>query len=71
MDAIKNDIQWLGFTWDKECYASDYFKTLFDWAVDLIKSGKAYVDSQSSKKLQGKKGHQHNEENTVLIGQDQ
>ena len=56
VDAIKNDIQWLGFTWDKECYASDYFKTLFDWAVDLIKSGKAYVDSQSSEEIARQKG---------------
>jgi glutaminyl-tRNA synthetase len=51
VDAIKKDIQWLGFRWDKECYASDYFQTLYDWAVDLIKRGKAYVDSQTSEEI--------------------
>ena len=39
IDAIKQDISWLGYKWDKECYASDYFDTLHDWAVDLIKKG--------------------------------
>ncbi len=48
VDAIKNDIEWLGFKWDKECYASDYFQQLYDWAVELIKKDKAYIDSQSS-----------------------
>ena len=56
VDAIKKDIQWLGFRWDKECYASDYFQTLYDWAVDLIKRGKAYVDSQSSEEIAKQKG---------------
>ena len=56
VDAIKKDIHWLGFSWDKECYASDYFKTLFDWAIDLIKSGKAYVDSQTSDEIARQKG---------------
>ncbi|MFL2595161.1 MAG: glutamine--tRNA ligase/YqeY domain fusion protein [Flavobacteriaceae bacterium] len=56
VDAIKNDIHWLGFTWDNECYASDYFQTLYDWAVDLIKAGKAYVDSQSSEDIANQKG---------------
>ena len=48
VDAIKEDIKWLGFTYDQELYASDYFKQLYDWAVDMIKQGKAYVDEQPS-----------------------
>ena len=36
VDAIKRDVAWLGYTWDQECYASDYFKQLYDWAVSLI-----------------------------------
>ena len=43
IDSIKEDILWLGFQWDKECYASDYFEQLYEWAVVLIKKGKAYV----------------------------
>jgi len=46
IDAIKRDIAWLGFKWDKELYASDYFDQLYQWAVKLIKEGKAYVDDQ-------------------------
>ena len=56
VDAIKEDIIWLGFKWDTERYASDYFQELFDWAVQLIKSGKAYVDSQSSEEMALQKG---------------
>lgn len=56
VDAIKSDIEWLGYTWDKECYASDYFKQLYDWAIKLIKEGKAYVDSQSSEVIAKQKG---------------
>lgn len=56
VDAIKNDVEWLGFQWDTECYASDYFQQLYDWAVFLIKEGKAYVDSQSSEDLAIQKG---------------
>jgi glutaminyl-tRNA synthetase len=56
VDAIKKDVQWLGFTWDTECYASDYFQQLFDWAVLLIKNDKAYVDSQSSEDMAIQKG---------------
>lgn len=48
VDAIKEDIKWLGFTYDKELYASDYFQQLYDWAVEMIKQGKAYVDEQPS-----------------------
>lgn len=56
VDAIKADVLWLGFKWDKECYASDYFQQLYDWAVDLIKNGYAYVDSQSSVLIAEQKG---------------
>ena len=56
IDAIKNDITWLGYKWDKECYASDYFDTLHDWAVRLIKNDKAYVDSQTSSEMASQKG---------------
>lgn len=56
VDAIKNDIEWLGYKWDTECYASDYFQQLYDWAVALIKKGKAYVDSQSSEEMAKQKG---------------
>ncbi|MBP7173808.1 MAG: glutamine--tRNA ligase/YqeY domain fusion protein [Cloacibacterium sp.] len=51
VDAIKKDIEWLGFTYEKECYASDYFQQLYDWAVKMIKEGKAYVDEQSSEEI--------------------
>ncbi|NNL80590.1 MAG: glutamine--tRNA ligase, partial [Flavobacteriaceae bacterium] len=46
VEAIKKDIKWLGYAWDKELYASDYFQQLYDWAIQLIKDGYAYVDSQ-------------------------
>ncbi len=48
VDSIKEDVAWLGFKWDKELYASDYFDQLYDWAVQMIKDGKAYVDEQPS-----------------------
>jgi len=56
VDAIKEDVLWLGYKWDKECYASDYFQQLYDWAVELIKSGNAYVDSQTSAEIAEQKG---------------
>ncbi|QNJ97506.1 glutamine--tRNA ligase/YqeY domain fusion protein [Constantimarinum furrinae] len=56
VDAIKKDISWLGYEWDTECYASDYFQQLYDWAVQLIKDGKAYVDSQTSAQIAEQKG---------------
>ena len=56
VDAIKEDIAWLGYTWDKELFSSDYFQQLYDWAVYLIKEGKAYVDSQSSEAMAEQKG---------------
>lgn len=51
VDAIKKDVQWLGYQWDKELYASDYFQQLYDWAVQMIKEGKAYVDEQPSETI--------------------
>ncbi len=56
VEAIKADVSWLGFKWDTECYASDYFQQLYDWAVQLIKEGMAYVDSQSSEEIANQKG---------------
>src|SRR6056297_534936 len=56
VDAIKKDVSWLGFQWDTERYASDYFQQLYDWAILLIKDGKAYVDSQSSEEMAEQKG---------------
>jgi glutaminyl-tRNA synthetase len=56
VDAIKKDIKWLEFEWDKECYASDYFDKLYDWAITLIEKDLAYVDSQSSDEIASQKG---------------
>ncbi|MCB4234553.1 glutamine--tRNA ligase/YqeY domain fusion protein [Kaistella anthropi] len=51
VDSIKKDVEWLGFKYDKELYASDYFEQLYIWAVQMIKNGKAYVDEQSSEEI--------------------
>ena len=51
VDAIKADIEWLGFKYDQELYASDYFEQLYDWAVQMIKDQKAYIDEQPSEKI--------------------
>ena len=57
VDSIKEDIQWLGFQWDESpYYASDYFDRLYEWAVKLIKEGKAYVDEQSQEVISEQKG---------------
>tara|TARA_R110002012_G_scaffold72228_3_gene184700 strand:+ start:59 stop:1744 length:1686 start_codon:yes stop_codon:yes gene_type:complete len=56
VDAIKEDVKWLGYEWDTECFASDYFQQLYDWATELIKTGKAYVDSQTSEEIAVQKG---------------
>ena len=56
VDAIKEDVSWLGYQWANECYSSDYFQQLYDWAVLLIKDGKAYVDSQTSEAMAEQKG---------------
>ncbi len=51
VDSIKQDINWLGFQWAEERYASDYFEQLYLWAVELIKKGKAYVDDQTQEEI--------------------
>ncbi len=56
VDAIKEDVSWLGYKWANELYSSDYFQQLYDWAVLLIKENKAYVDSQSSDVMAEQKG---------------
>ena len=56
VDAIKNDITWLGYEWANELYSSDYFQQLYDWAILMVKEGKAYVDSQSSEEMREQKG---------------
>ena len=56
VDAIKEDIQWLGFEWAEELYSSDYFQQLYDWAILLINKGKAYVDDQTSAQIAEQKG---------------
>jgi len=57
VDSIKEDIKWLGFDWqDREYYASDYFGRLYDFAVDLIKKGLAYVDDQTAEAISEQKG---------------
>lgn len=56
VDAIKEDLKWLGFNWSEELYSSDYFQQLYEWAVLMIKNGKAYVDSQSSEDMAQQKG---------------
>lgn len=54
--AIKEDVLWLGFSWDKVTFSSDNFQQLYDWAIHLIKNGKAYVDSQTSEEMAEQKG---------------
>lgn len=56
VDAIKEDVKWLGFEWAEELYASDYFQQLYDWAVLLIEKGLAYVDTQTSEAIAEQKG---------------
>ena len=56
VDAIKKDVAWLGFQWSNECYSSDYFQQLYDWAVLLINKGVAYVDGLSAEDMAEQKG---------------
>lgn len=56
VDSIKEDIKWLGFNWASEHYASDYFDQLYDWAVELIKKGLAYVDDQTQDEIKLNRG---------------
>jgi glutaminyl-tRNA synthetase len=57
VDSIMADVRWLGFEWDRLCYASDYFHQLYDWAVVLIKAGKAYVDDLSVDEIRQYRGN--------------
>jgi glutaminyl-tRNA synthetase len=57
VNSIREDIRWLGYDWeDREFYASDYFEQLYEWAVEIIRKDKAYVDDQSSEDIAGQKG---------------
>jgi len=56
VESIKQDIQWLGYQWAEELYTSDYFETLYDYAVDLIKKGLAYVDDSTAEEIAVAKG---------------
>lgn len=56
VDGIKEDIKWLGYEWGETLYTSDYFEQLYNWAVQLIKNGKAYVDDQSAEELSANRG---------------
>lgn len=57
VNSIIDDVKWLGFQWDGDiCYTSDYFQQLYDWAEQLIKEGKAYVDDQDSEKISSQRG---------------
>jgi glutaminyl-tRNA synthetase len=56
VESIKTDVRWLGFDWDKLCYASDYFGQLYEWALKLVKAGKAYVDDLSADEIRQHRG---------------
>jgi glutaminyl-tRNA synthetase len=56
VDSIQKDVRWLGFEWDRLCYASDYFGQLYEWAVQLIKAGKAYVDDLTADEIRQHRG---------------
>jgi glutaminyl-tRNA synthetase len=56
VDSIQKDIHWLGFDWERLCFASDYFPQLYDWAVQLIEAGKAYVDDLSADEIRQYRG---------------
>jgi len=56
VDNIQKDIHWLGFDWERLCFASDYFPQLYDWAVQLIEAGKAYVDDLSADEIRQYRG---------------
>jgi len=56
VDSIQKDVRWLGFDWERLCYASDYFGQLYEWAMQLIKAGKAYVDDLSADEIRHYRG---------------
>ena len=69
VDAIRKDIAWLGFEWNGgEHYTSDYFETLYGYAVQLIEDGKAYVDEQSAEDIAAQKARQPLLDRSVLFG---
>lgn len=57
VEAIKEDIKWLGFTWDRECYASDFFEQIYQYAIELIKKGKAFVCDMSPEEISANRGN--------------
>jgi glutaminyl-tRNA synthetase len=56
VDSIQKDVHWLGFDWERLCYASDYFPQLYDWALQLVRAGKAYVDDLSADQIRQYRG---------------
>jgi len=56
VDSIQADVRWLGFDWERLCYASDYFGQLYEWALQLIRAGKAYVDDLSADQIRQHRG---------------
>ncbi len=56
VDSIRKDVRWLGFDWERLCYASDYFPQLYEWALKLIKAGKAYVDDLTAEEIRQHRG---------------
>src|SRR5512140_2478597 len=56
VDSIQEDVRWLGFDWERLCYASDYFDQLYEWALTLIKDGKAYVDDLTADQIRIHRG---------------
>src|ERR1041384_4742984 len=56
VESIKEDIRWLGFNWENEFYASDYFDRIYEFAIKLIGKGLAYVDDQSAEQIASQKG---------------
>jgi glutaminyl-tRNA synthetase len=56
VDSIQKDVRWLGFDWERLCYASDYFPQLYEWALQLIRAGKAYVDDLSADQIRQHRG---------------
>jgi glutaminyl-tRNA synthetase len=56
VDSIQKDVRWLGFDWERLCYASDYFPQLYEWALKLIKAGNAYVDDLSADEIRQHRG---------------
>src|SRR5689334_10022274 len=56
VDSIQEDVRWLGFEWENLFYASDYFDQLYEWALKLIRAGKAYVDDQAADEISRNRG---------------